>query len=96
MALRRTQIRQARRCGRVSQPWPRPRPQFSPLISGNLRAQDAILAGENPDMRNAVKSLYYQSESHADLADRFVEKLKGRKKKAAKAPARTAPAWGRR
>lgn len=50
MALRRTQIRQARRCGRVSQPWSRPRPQFSPLISGNLRAQDAILAGENPDM----------------------------------------------
>jgi hypothetical protein len=25
-------------------------PSFSPLISGNLRAQDAILAGENPDM----------------------------------------------
>jgi len=44
-----------------------------------------------PDMCHAVKSLYYQSESHADLADRFVEKLKGRRKKADKVPARAVP-----
>lgn len=38
-------------------------------------------AGEPYEMRHAVRSLFYQSESHADLAERFVEKLKSRTKK---------------
>lgn len=57
-----------------------------------IELRDALEESSDcPDMCHAVKSLYYQSESHADLADRFVEKLKGRRKKTAKAPARAVP-----
>lgn len=44
--------------------------------------REALEDGDHPaEIRKAVHSLLYQSESHADLADRFVEKLKSRKKK---------------
>ncbi len=45
-----------------------------------------VLTPDNEVMLRAVKTLYYQAESHADLADRFVERLtKPTKKPAPKA-----------
>lgn len=49
--------------------------------------------GEMPDMLHAVKTLYYQSESHADLADKFVGDLDrvAKAARAAKPAARKIP-----
>ncbi len=57
------------------------------LSSIFIELRDALEeSDEHADMASAVKSLFYQSESHSDLADKFVEKLTiARKKKIAKA-----------
>ena len=55
------------------------------LTSIFMELRDAIEDSDTPLYR-AIKTLYYQAESHADLADKFVERLtKPAKKSAPKA-----------
>lgn len=64
------------------------------LTSIFMELRDA-LDEENEIMYRAMKTLYYQAESHADLADKFVERLGKPEKKAApkqKAPEAEKPA----
>ncbi|MBU6235200.1 MAG: hypothetical protein KGQ41_05095 [Alphaproteobacteria bacterium] len=59
------------------------------MASIMMELRDA-LEGGNEAMYRAVKTLYYQAESHADLADKFVEPLAAKKKKSAEAKAKPA------
>ncbi len=52
------------------------------LLSIFQELRDVLDGHENRPMRDALKSLYYQAESHADLADRFVAELTAAAKKA--------------
>jgi hypothetical protein len=63
------------------------------LTSIFFELRDTLEDGGPEEMRDAMRSLYYQAESHADLADRFVERLTAAaKKRAARAaPARAIP-----
>jgi hypothetical protein len=56
------------------------------LTSIFMELRDALPL-ENEVMLRAIKTLYYQAESHADLADKFVERLIKPAKKSVKKPA---------
>lgn len=59
------------------------------LTSIFMELRDALEDGPEP-MYRAVKTLYYQAESHADLADKFVEPVAKKKKPATTPPAKKA------